>query len=426
MDIHRAIGKLPRPKRGFVWPRHKYTGPWNPLHEQLDANDLPIDGQEPYNAVDKISMYHDICYRDNHTDKKGCDDVMLNELNNLKPKDWGESIDKKFIHGIMSAKKKLGVGIKWTNNLAEELHKPVRKNFTKRFVFVRNSNDIWAADLIDLRSHSKKNDGMKYILMVIDVFSKYGWAVPIKFKTGSAVADAFKQILDTEAPPKKLWVDEGKEFLNKIMDRILKKHGIEIYSTHNDEKCSVVERWNRTIKTKLWKYFSANGTYRYIDVLQALIDKYNNTRHRSTGLTPIEARKLENHEKVFKNLYFKKVQDREFNPRFKVGDEVRITKKKKLFDKGYTNNWTHKIYTIAEVLNTFPPTYKIKDDKGVFEGSFYEAELQKTNENVFQIEKILGWKMIDGERYGRVKWKGYDSSYNSWVPAKEIKHVRDY
>ena len=105
MDIHSTIGKLPRPKRGFVWPHHKYTGPWNPLHEQLDVNDVPIAGQEPYNAVDKISMHHDICYRDNPTKKKACDDTMLNELNNLEPKNWRESIDKKLITGIMSGKK---------------------------------------------------------------------------------------------------------------------------------------------------------------------------------------------------------------------------------------------------------------------------------------------------------------------------------
>ena len=424
MDIHNAIGKLPRPKKGFVWPSHKYTGPYNPLHEQLDENDLPIVGQEPYNKVDEISMRHDICYRDHPKSKPMCDGEMLKELDDLKTENWRETIDKTVVKGIISAKKRLGLGIQWTNELANELHKPVRKNFTKRLVFVRKAYDIFAADLIDLRSHSKGNDGYKYILMVIDVFSKYGWALPLKSKTGPAVAEALESIFKRRNP-KKLWVDEGGEFYNKVLDPILKKRGIKIYSTHNDEKCSVVERWNRTIKTQLWKYFSANGTYRYLDVLQLLIDKYNKTKHRSTGFPPIEARKPKNREKVFKNLYSKKIQEREITPKFKLGDPVRISRKKPLFDKGYTINWTHKIYTIAEVLSTYPPTYKIKDDKGIIEGSFYEQELQKTNQNLYHIEKILGWKMINGKRYGRVKWKGYDSSYNTWEPEDEIKYLKD-
>ena len=104
MDIHKFLGKLPRPEKGFVWPGHKYTGPWNPLSKQLDENDLPIQGQEPVNKVDEISLRHDICYRDHSNAKKRCDDVMLEQLNNLKPENWRESIDKRMIGSIMGAK----------------------------------------------------------------------------------------------------------------------------------------------------------------------------------------------------------------------------------------------------------------------------------------------------------------------------------
>ena len=216
MDIHKFIGKLPRPEKGFVLPRHKYTGPYNPLHKQLDEHDIPIVGQEPYNKIDEISMRHDICYRDNPTEKKQCDDVMLKELRTVKPTSRRESFDKNLVSGIIGTKKRYGLGIKWTDELADELHKPVRKKFMKRFVRVWKAKDILAADLIDLRSHSKVNDGFKYILMVIDVFSKFGWAVPIKSKTGSAVAEALEPILK-EIHPKKLWVDEGiPQFLSNL------------------------------------------------------------------------------------------------------------------------------------------------------------------------------------------------------------------
>ena len=314
---------------------------------------------------------------------------------------------------------KTGTGIQWTNNMANELHKPVRKNFLKRFVFVRHVNDVFGADLIELPTLSKKNSGFRYILMVIDIFSKYGWSVPLKTKTGKEVSSALQSIFKKNKPAK-LWVDRGREFYNKEVSRILKNNNIEIYSTNNDEKCSVVERWNRTIKTQLWRYFSANGTQKYIDILQPLIDKYNSTKHRSIGMTPIDARKPSNYHQVFKNLYFKKVQSRNREPKYKVGDKVRISVKKNIFEKGFTTNWSDKIYTIIEVLKTLPPTYKIRDDREEIKGSFYEQELQITSEDTFRIEKVLRWKKQNGKRIARVKWTGYDSSYNSWVPESEI------
>ena len=257
--------------------------------------------------------------------------------------------------------------------------------------------------------------------MIIDVFSKYGWAVPVKTKTGPEMATALQSIFK-ENRPKKLWVDSGKEFYNQDVDKLREKYNIKIYSTNNDEKCSVIERWNRTIKTQLWKYFTANGTNKYTDILQPLIDKYNSTKHRSIGMTPTDARKPSNYQQVFKNLYFKKVQSRNVQPKYKVGDKVRITVKKNIFEKGYTISWTDKLYTVTQVLNTLPPTYKIRNDRNEIQGSFYEQELQKTSEDTFRIEKVLRWKTVDGKRVARVKWLGYDDTYNSWVPENEIKN----
>ena len=335
------------------------------------------------------------------------------------------SLGKTFREILDSLTTTIGGGIQWTNNMANELHKPVRKKFLKRFVFVRHVDDIWGADLVELPTLSKKNSGFRYILMVIDVFSKYGWSIPLKTKTGKEVANALRTIFK-ENKPAKLWVDKGREFYNKDVSTLLKKNDIEIYSTNNDEKCSVVERWNRTIKTQLWRYFSANGTQKYTDILQPLIDKYNSTKHRSIGMTPTDARKPSNYQQVFKNLYLKKVQTRNKQPKFKVGDKVRISVKKDIFEKGFTINWSDKIYTINEVLKTLPPTYKIKDDREEIKGSFYEQELQKTSENTFRIEKVLRWKKQDGKRIARVKWKGYDSSYNSWVPETSITNYGDH
>ena len=203
MDIHKAIGKLPRPKRGFVLPHRKYTGPYNPLNEQLDEFDQPHTGQETYNAVDDISMRHDICYGDNGDTKEGkhaCDGEMLRELVVLKSKGIREKIDKKLVRTIIGRKRKLGWrinnnnndnnnnnnnnnnndnnnnnnNIEWNDELADELHKPIRRKFTKRRVFANEVDSIWAADLVDMQSFSRSNKGYKYIMMIIDVFSMYG------------------------------------------------------------------------------------------------------------------------------------------------------------------------------------------------------------------------------------------------------------
>ena len=164
-------------------------------------------------------------------------------------------------------------------SLAEDLHKPVRRKFKKHRVLVNGIDRIWAADLVDMQAFSKLNRGIKYLLAVIDVFSKYGWLIPLKDTTGKSIASALETIFK-ERKPEKMWVDKGKEFYNKDV-----KDLIDLYSTENEEKSSVVERWIRTMKEKMWKYFSANSTNVYINVLPDLVREYNNTRHSSIKIT---------------------------------------------------------------------------------------------------------------------------------------------
>lgn len=424
MDIHKYIGILPRPKKGFTLPNHKYTGPFNPLEKQLDKNDKPVSGQEPYNGVDTVSMHHDICYRDNGTKsgKQECDQKMLKELRVLKPKDFRESIDKNLVQNIIGSKKILGWGIKWTDELANELHKPIIRKFRKRKVVANAVDDIWAADLVEMQRFTRQNKGYKYLLMIIDVFSKYGWIVPLKNKTGLSVTAAFKTLFEDQTPSK-LWTDDGKEFYNKDMNNLLEKHNIKIYSTKNEEKASVVERWNRTIKRNMWKYFTANNTHKYLDILQPLVDKYNNTYHHSIKCTPKEARDPQKHTHVLQALYGD-TQELATKPKFSVGDIVRIDKKKRKFEKGYTANWTEEIFIITKVKKTKPPTYNIKDTNGEeIIGSFYENEMQKTNQTVHRIEKVLRRRTRKGIKEAYVKWFGYSKKFDSWVPVSELKKL---
>ena len=322
---------------------------------------------------------------------------------------------------VLNSLEKSGYGVKWSSSLADELHFPLRKNFPKRYVFVRKAGEIFGADLVDMRALSKENNGFKYILMVIDIFSKYGWAIPIKFKTGEAVKNALEKIF-REKKPAKIWADFGSEFYNKKVKKMLEKHHILLYSTENEEKCSVVERWNRTIKSQLWKYFTANSSHKYVDILPELINKYNNTKHRSIQMTPIKAEKNENREHVFRNLYTDKMKALgNQKPKFKVGEKVRLAVKKDKFEKSYIINWSDKVYFIKQVLATRPLTYIVEDDQKIqHKGTFYEQELQRVKTDLFRVEKVLKYKKENGIRYGYVKWIDYDTSYNSWVPVNDL------
>ena len=297
------------------------------------------------------------------------------------------------------------------STLAEELHKPIKRKFKKRRVFVNGIDKIWAADLADMTALSKDNNGVNFLLLVIDIFSKYGWIVPLKDKKGETVANALKTIFK-ERKPGKLWTDKGREFYNKDVKEL-----VNLYSTENEEKSSIVERWIRTMKEKMWKYFTDNNTYTYMDILPDLVKDYNNTVHSSTKLTPIDASKKKNELTVWRNPYPDRFKINELTPKFSVGDKVRITKKKKVFEKGYTTRWTEEIFTITEIQNTNPITYKLADLQGEeIKGTFYEPELQKTEQQIYRIEKII--KKEKGKSL--VKWKGYSDKFNSWVDNKNL------
>jgi len=199
----------------------------------------------------------------------------------------------------------------------------------------------------------------------------------------------------------------------------VKELGAELYSTENEEKSSVVERWNRTMKEKMFKHFTANNTNKYIDVLDDFVERYNNTKYCSIKMTPVEASKKENEVRVYRNLY-QEFARRPIHAKFKTDDKVRILKKKGLFEKGFTPNWTEEVFTVSKIQRTNSVTYKITDYNGEeIRGTFYEQELQKTSQEVFRIEKIVK----KGKTRSFVKWKGYPETFNYWVDNKELVKI---
>ena len=432
LDIHKAIGLLPKPKSGWTLPGHKYTGPYNDLDSQVKYN--PLTGEileiydKPTGKTDAIAMQHDVDYsvcKDDKTCKNKADRKMVKALDAIPYKDrqWGHWLAR----NVINTKQKLGLGVKkseenWQEKLADELHKPIKRKFNRRRVIVNKIDEVWCSDLVEMQQFSKWNKGFRYLLMVLDVFSKYGWIVPLKDKKGETVAKAFKTIFKEGRKPQYLWTDKGKEYYNKHVKEILDNNKITLYSTENEEKSSVCERWNRTMKTKMWKQFTIQGNTQYLDMLPKLVKQYNNTKHSSIKMTPIEASKKINEGTVYFNLYGD-MEPSSAKPKFKIGDKVRISKyKRNVFDKGYTPNWTEEVFTVDKIQYTNPITYKLKDlNDEEIKGSFYEAELLKAKQEVFRIDKVI--RRDYKKKQALVKWKGYSDEFNSWIPIKDLEHI---
>ncbi|XP_076278317.1 uncharacterized protein LOC143208119 [Lasioglossum baleicum] len=300
--------------------------------------------------------------------------------------------------------------------LVEELHAPARRIFPRRRVLVHGYDDLWQADLVDMQPHARINGGNKYILTVIDVLSKYAWGVPLKTKSGGEVAAAFRMIFRNRCP-KNLQTDQGKEFYNSEMHKLLTKRGINHYSTYSVMKASIVERFNRTLKNSMWKEFTLNGTYKWINVLPHLVAKYNAQKHRTIGMRPCDVTPTISNRLLYTAYNNIKIAA---PAKFNVGQSVRISKFKTIFDKGYTPNWTTEVFEIVKVQATNPVTYLLQDSCGnPVAGGFYEHELHRVaNPGVHLVEKVLRRK---GNKV-YVKWLGLSNDSNPGLPLGRPTH----
>ena len=381
------------------------------------------------NELDKACFVHDAAYSDSKdlTKRTVADQILKNKAFDIAkdPKYDGykrglASMVYKFFDSKVASpdKKSVGSGAKIVNTklipqneqLADELHTPIIRKFKKRKVYSAFKDNIWGADLADMQLLSKYNKGIKFLLCVIDIFSKYAWVVPLKDKKGISIVKAFQSILkQSNRKPNKIWVDKGSEFYNAYLKKWLRDNDIVMYSTHNEGKSVVAERFIRTLKSKIYKYMNSISKNVYIDKLDDIVHEYNNIYHTTIKMKPADFKD---------NTYIN--ADKEINnkdPKFKVGEHVRISKYKNIFAKGYMPNWSEEVFVIKKVKNTVPWTYVINDLNGEeITGTFYEKELQKTNQEEFRIEKVIRRK---GDKL-YVKWKGYNNSFNSWIDKASL------
>lgn len=312
-------------------------------------------------------------------------------------------------------------------------HFPARKR-SKNISFYNSHfpHHTWEIDLIDLSRLVEANYPFRYALTVIDCFSRQGDARPLKSKQGVEVSQQMEDvILSAGVTPVYIQCDEGGEFLSAHFQRVLQKYKIKFRIARNQHHAAIAERFNRTLKSKLFKYLTYKETERWVDILPEIVKGYNKTPHRSLGgLSPNDVTE-KNSYSIWEQSYLRNLQAKKpfSKPKFRQYDFVRVSKSKKLFEKAYTQSFSTEVYKINKVIyRSGIYVYQlISLLNEVLKGLFYDHELVRvyyTPDAYFKIERILNRRIRpDGSAEIFVKWKGWHTSHNSWVPESWTKPI---
>ena len=379
------------PEMHLRQPQFVYSacGPFTRHKERIKKFKQTGDTRYIYrNELDKACFQHDSTYADYKDLINGTksDKVLRDKAYNIASNTEYDGYQRGLASMVYKFfdKKSMGSGVnklkdttksssleRSSSILADELHKSDIKKFNKRKVYSQVKDNIWGVDLADTKLLSKQNKGIKYLLCITDLYSKYAFVVPLKDKKGISITNAFKKIIkQSERKPNKIWVDQGSEFYNQDFKKWLYDNDIIMYSTYNEGKSVVTEKFIRTLKNKLYKHLTATGKNAYYNILDDVVNEYNNTKHSTIKMKPKD---VKNNKRVY-------IDERnEKSARYNVGDRVRISKLKNIFAKGYTSNWSNEIFIISKTNDTVPCTYNLKDLNGEeIIGSFYDRELQKS------------------------------------------------
>ena len=326
-------------------------------------------------------------------------------------------------NGVSISRKDVREWLEYQNTYTRFKRKIRPRKYLK--TFVKNLADQLQLDLVDMQKYGRKNKGNNWILTGVEILSRYAFAVPVYRKNTESMTSAVDILLKRFKGrfgkyPTVIQFDEGKEFYNVGVKTLLKEHEVEYFSSRSEKKAAIVERFNRTLKTMMWKYFYAENTENWLGVLDELVGNYNNTVHRTIHMKPKDVTE-KNENEVWVTLYGSSYGGL---PKFRVGDTVRVIEYKNVFAKGYKANFLEEIYEVTRVVRGDPNVYELKDpeDGEPIFGKFYEEELSavsKRKGGEYKVEKIL--KKQNG--MALVKWQGYDdkeAGSRSWVPLKDI------
>ena len=325
------------------------------------------------------------------------------------------------------------------SQVSYSLNKPVSRKFRRGRVIVKGIDDQFDADLASLIRFAKDNDGYKYLLVVIDIFSRYGWVEPLKDKTAPRIVRAFTKILREGRVPRKLRTDAATDFSSGKFQKLLKDKDIVHITTHSEKQANYVERFIKTIKAKIFRYMSENKTSRYIDILPRLVNSYNKTWHSGILSEPINVNK-ENESRLWWQMYWPEKKyiksDKPLNRKrqlskiykFRIGDKVRISYVRKAFQCEYESKWSYEIFTVVRrFLRQGQPIYKLVDwFNEDIEGTFYQKELQKVDvrRQPWQVQEILDSRGLGRKKEYLVKWIGWPKKFNSWISVEKYKRLK--
>ena len=268
--------------------------------------------------------------------------------------------------------------------------KPPKKYYATNKTDVYHIDDIWSLDILDLKDYGPENNkNYRYVLVIIDNFSKFGWTTPLKNKNALTIKDSFENILiSSKRKPNLIETDRGKEFHNNLFQDFLNKNNINLYSRNSSYGAVFAERFNRTIRDLLKKIVFEQGDAKWVDILPTITKQYNNRIHSSTKLTPIQASLKKNEGFVYKNSIDKR---NKIKTKFKINDLVRAADLKKTFSKGDTTNWSYKLYKITEIFNDTIPSYKINN----LPERYNESLLKKTKLTLKENNSVMKKLRLD-------------------------------
>lgn len=307
---------------------------------------------------------------------------------------------------------------------AYTLHKQPRYKFKRLTIKPSGLYTDWQADLAVMDKLIASNDGYRYILVCIDCLSRKIFAEPVKTKTAKDMKEAFNKIFTvSKYRPWRIVTDSGLEFISNEMLKYFKDKDILKHETYSHPKshAGMVERAIRTLKTKIYKYFTNKVTHKWINILPKVVESINNSVCRSTGYTP-NSFNFNNAEERIKKLY-KNNDDNNLSTALNKGDKVRVVKNRTTFKKGYLPSFSDEIFTIHQVLPTNPITYVIINHDNIIQnGKFYQPELcpvEQNDETIYRIIILKERKKKNIKEYF-VSWVGYDDNHNSWIPETDL------
>ena len=302
-------------------------------------------------------------------------------------------------------------------------------------------NYLWEADLMFFThpDFASSNEGFFYILAFIDTFTKAAGIMKLKTKDTKIVTEMMKKKFDNGDKPKYLRVDAGGEFLSHTFTQMCAKHNVKVYIAQEPIKCAFIERFNRTFKRILVQLMEHHNSVRWVDFIEPAISIYQSRKHSSIGMSPDEAEDEENHAAIYKKLLRKYTKDDRIKyiknkklPKFRKGDIVKIFKKKGIFTRGFNHSVTKEYFTIYHIDRRLSKDrYYLKDLMGErIIGSFYSEYLvpftPPTDGGEYRIDPNFSdfkRKRIRGVPHIWVKWLGWPSKFNQWVPEADIRHL---